>query len=96
MSVYLVIFNINDEKRLNEAIGKLKFLSDGNCWARLNDNSWFIGKNNSSTSEIRDKFKRELETQDEVFVVQIDGTYLSWNFTKDRQSVTAWLKAMLN
>lgn len=88
MSNILVGYDLNQPLQNYE--GLIKQLKEGyqNWWHNL-DSTWIV-RTSKSPSEVRDDLTPYLDTNDEIFVVDITGKAAAWAGFNDKGS--GWLK----
>ena len=94
MAVLMVGYDLHgpesrdDYKRLIEAIKKL-----GSDWWHCLDSTWLV-VTNLTPAQVRDRLSPYLDANDTLLAVKLvtDGTWASWNFSKD---CAAWLQKYL-
>ena len=86
--VYFITYNLKKPSRFyNDFITSLK--SFGTWWHQT-DSTWLI-VTSKSTSEVRDYLKQFIDSNDQLFVSQLQRNWAATGFTKEEYN---WLKTI--
>lgn len=84
MSVYIISYDLIDEKNYTRIIEKIKEYP----WAKPLESFWLV-KTNNSASHIRDSLTKVVDNDDKIIVIEAGKNWATRHIPKE---VTDWIK----
>ena len=75
MVSYIITYDLCDNSKDYDKL--YECIKSNYCWAKLTESSWFI-KTNSTSSQIRDRIGKVIDSKDRLFVAKLTGE-AAWN-----------------